>query len=172
MIRKATPEDAPAIARLHVRTWQATYRGQMPDAYLDALDPAARLPLWTRVLADPASRVSVAEVDGAVMGFCSLVVSRDDDAGPGVGEIAAIYVDASRWRAGVGRALLDAAIADARAHGMRELTLWVLRGNEGARAFYEAHGFRTDGAAKVEERTGFPIHEVRYRRSVSETAPP
>src|SRR5687767_3602644 len=36
-IRPALPSDARAIADVHVRTWQSTYRGIVPDAYLDAL---------------------------------------------------------------------------------------------------------------------------------------
>ena len=44
-IRPAEPEDALAVARVHVRTWQAAYRSLLPDHYLDQLraeDRAAR----------------------------------------------------------------------------------------------------------------------------------
>ncbi len=37
-IRAARPEDAASMARVHVRGWQETYRGQIPDAVLDAPD--------------------------------------------------------------------------------------------------------------------------------------
>ena len=37
-IRAATSGDAPGIARVQVLTWQQTYRGILPDAFLDALD--------------------------------------------------------------------------------------------------------------------------------------
>jgi hypothetical protein len=36
-VRPATPDDADAIASVHVRSWQAAYRGIVPDAMLDAL---------------------------------------------------------------------------------------------------------------------------------------
>ena len=37
-VRVATIEDAHAVGRVHVRAWQAAYRGGlMPDSYLDAL---------------------------------------------------------------------------------------------------------------------------------------
>ena len=32
-VRPATVADAPAMGRLHVRAWQAAYRGHMPDDY-------------------------------------------------------------------------------------------------------------------------------------------
>jgi hypothetical protein len=34
-LRRATPEDAAALAAVEVRSWRAAYRGLMPDAYLD-----------------------------------------------------------------------------------------------------------------------------------------
>ncbi|HNI60392.1 MAG TPA: GNAT family N-acetyltransferase, partial [Pseudomonadota bacterium] len=33
-VRPAGPDDAEAIARVHVETWRATYRGLVPDHYL------------------------------------------------------------------------------------------------------------------------------------------
>ena len=36
-IRLATPDDAPAIARVHVIAWQQTYAGILPAAFLDQL---------------------------------------------------------------------------------------------------------------------------------------
>ena len=36
-IRTATPEDARAIAEVHVASWRAAYRGVLPDTYLDRL---------------------------------------------------------------------------------------------------------------------------------------
>jgi hypothetical protein len=36
-IRAARMEDVPQIAAVHVRSWQAAYRGLLPQAYLDGL---------------------------------------------------------------------------------------------------------------------------------------
>lgn len=36
-IRLAAVADAEALAALHLHAWQWAYRGQLPDAYLDAL---------------------------------------------------------------------------------------------------------------------------------------
>jgi len=35
-IREATPDDAPAIAAVHVRSWQAAYRGIVPEGGTEA----------------------------------------------------------------------------------------------------------------------------------------
>ncbi|HET9289988.1 MAG TPA: hypothetical protein VFQ49_02825 [Actinomycetes bacterium] len=42
MVRPATVADAPAMGRLHVRAWQAAYRGHMPGDYLDGLRASER----------------------------------------------------------------------------------------------------------------------------------
>lgn len=33
-LRPAQPEDALAVARVHVRSWQAAYRGLLPDDHI------------------------------------------------------------------------------------------------------------------------------------------
>ena len=35
--RRATANDAEAIAALRVDSWRTTYRGVMPDTYLDSM---------------------------------------------------------------------------------------------------------------------------------------
>jgi len=47
-VRHAAVGDAPALGRVHVRAWQAAYRGQMPDDYLDGLRPEEREAGWER----------------------------------------------------------------------------------------------------------------------------
>jgi GNAT superfamily N-acetyltransferase len=101
------------------------------------------------------------------VGFCALLPSRDADATPDIGEIAAIYVEPGFWRSGCGTVLVEAAVDAAHQRDFTELTLWVLTSNSPARAFYEARGFKTDGQTKTEEQPGFSIHETRYRRTLA-----
>jgi hypothetical protein len=49
-IRTARMQDVPEIAAVHVRSWQAAYRGLLPQAYLDGLDPGQRTGQWEQVL--------------------------------------------------------------------------------------------------------------------------
>ena len=51
-------------------------------------------------------------------------------------------------RRGVGRALIHAAIVQARAAGARKLTLRVLGHNAGARDLYAACGFEVEGVLR------------------------
>ncbi len=164
-VRWGVPEDAYALAEIHVLAWQVGYRGLLPDSLLDSLSAAGRLPRWQEQLAGTASRVLVAEWDGQAAGWLVIGAQRDEDLHPQrVGEIYAIYVHPDFWRLGCGAALLARARAELRAQGFAEATLWVLRDNLRAIRFYETQGFWADGASKLEHnRDGVPFDEVRYR---------
>src|SRR5579884_2905281 len=115
-IRRATVEDAAAIAEVHIRSWQWAYRGLLPDEYLDALDETLgqRQDTWRRVLADQTStsHTWVVEQAGRVVGFASAGPSRDDDAMPETGEIAAIYLLQEVAGRGLGRALFGHVVGE------------------------------------------------------------
>jgi ribosomal protein S18 acetylase RimI-like enzyme len=171
-IRRARPEDAQAIAELHVRVWQCAYRGLIPDSYLDGLtNDVPRRAAWrAEWLARPGAqhRCWVAVRESAIVAFADTGPSRDQDAGPATGELYSIHVDESVARRGIGRLLLEHAIADLRRRDFEDITLWVLDTNERARSFYEALGWREEGATKVDARDGFALHEVRYQLRIGQ----
>jgi len=152
-VRRAVPDDAAAIAGVHVRTWQVAYRGLMPPEVLDGLSVEQREEMWRQVLTGKEDPSVYVALDGrAVVGFCAVAApARDDDLDDGVAEIGAIYVDPDVWRTGVGRALMDLALADLRAKDWRWVTLWVLAENQQARDFYAQFGFAPDGAEITHE---------------------
>jgi GNAT superfamily N-acetyltransferase len=132
MIRRATQDDAAGISRLFVRV-----RDEM--TYLPRII-AEHQPLLGGWFLDR-DEVWVAEEDGVVIGFIG--VNGD--------ELTHINVDPAAQNRGVGGALLD----HAKCLRPDRLELWVFQKNEGARRFYERHGFRlvklTDGAGNMEK---------------------
>ena len=72
-IRLASPDDATAIAKVRVDSWRATYRGMIPDGYLDGMTVEAIAAIWERILTAPPNptHTFVAEKDGEVVGFAS-----------------------------------------------------------------------------------------------------
>lgn len=170
VIRPARVEDARQIAGVHVLSWQGAYRGLLPQAYLDGLDPAQRVDRWERSLTEATGYrdgVLVAEAAGTLLGFAGYSPSRDDDVDPGrVGEIKSIYLLPSAWGKGIGRRLMGAALGHLAEARFGLATLWVLDSNVRARRFYEAGGWSADGARKTDESRGFPVTEVRYQRAL------
>jgi GNAT superfamily N-acetyltransferase len=144
MIRAATLADARAIARVHVASWRAGYRGLMSDGYLAELSVEQRVALWETILDDGATTVLVSDHGDGIEGFVAFNEER--------AEIGALYVNPPRLRTGVGTALL-AAVHERLAH-KPEVVLWVLQGNDAARAFYERHGYEADNATAIHEPTG------------------
>jgi hypothetical protein len=57
-LREAVCADAAGIARVHVASWQTTYRGIVPDAYLDGLTPQNRQRMWDHDLCAQPGRVA------------------------------------------------------------------------------------------------------------------
>ena len=47
-IRPMTMADTSTVGEVHVRAWQAAYRGVMPDEYLNGLRPEDRAEMWRR----------------------------------------------------------------------------------------------------------------------------
>jgi ribosomal protein S18 acetylase RimI-like enzyme len=175
-VRPAQIADAEAIAAVHVRSWQAAYRGLIPQDYLDRLDPAERQPGWEHLLTEtnwPRRGILVVEIDRQVVGLAGLVPARDEDQDPTtVGEIASIYLAPDVWGRGIGKTLMAAALTALKHSPYRQATLWVLDTNARARRFYESTGWRSDGTTKRDDTRGFPLTEIRYRRPLTPHSEP
>ncbi len=117
-------------------------------------------------LAAPGVSGFVVDGDEGLAGFVGCGVSRDPGAPDSVGEVHTIFVAAGHWRAGVGHALMAAALADLEERGCTAATVWSFAANDRANAFYESEGFERDGAERT-EATWAHIPEVRYRRALA-----
>jgi ribosomal protein S18 acetylase RimI-like enzyme len=172
-IRRATSDDAGAIAGIHVRGWRATYRGRMPDAVLDGLSVQRRATVWAAAVTERSDghAVWVAERSGSPVGFVDIGAAPDADVPKGTGRVFTIYVDPDALRSGVGRALMSCATRELRAGGFVHAVLWVMSSNEEARRFYEALGWTVDGAVQTEDFGGASIEEVRYAVDLEAAGP-
>jgi RimJ/RimL family protein N-acetyltransferase len=139
-VRRADPSDAAALVELGRQV------GGEPGRWLLAThwrDEAAERRYLKAARRDPDAAVLVAVDGGEVVGRLS--VARDPH--PASAHVAdlGMMVAASRRRRGVGRALLEAAVAWAREAGVRKLELHVFPWNEAALGLYESFGFRRVG---------------------------
>jgi ribosomal protein S18 acetylase RimI-like enzyme len=139
LVRRADVDDAAALASFHVESWKTTYRGLMPDDFLDSLNQGRYGERWLRSLRDETTRVYVAEDQQEVVAYASCGPERAGENGY-AGELYAIYVVEKAQRQGHGKALVRAATAGLRELGFSDMIVWVLRDNARARAFYEHLG--------------------------------
>lgn len=165
--RSATPGDAPAIARVHVASWNAAYRGVIADAALDELTEERLEPEWRDEIEGRASsriEVAVVETDDAVAGYSRYGPARDDDLDPSAdAEIYGFYLHPEVWGRGAGRALMEHVKDELCRRGFRTAVLWVVQVNERAQAFYRALGFAPDGRA---DKLCIGAPEYRFRAAL------
>lgn len=138
LIRPARSSDADSIARIYVESWRDTYRGILPQDYLDGLGVEKVAGTVRRVLSSRQTLCLIAEDDRGAVGYISAGPERGQD--PIYrSEIYELYLLPEAQRQRLGRQLL--ANMAWRLHQMHFYTLlvWVLSRNPGRR-FYEKCG--------------------------------
>jgi GNAT superfamily N-acetyltransferase len=114
---------------VRIDSWRTTYRGMIPDAYLDGMTVEASTAIWDRVLTAGANTTSVfvAEHAGEIIGLASGTMLKepkhDLDA-----ELVAIYLRREFQRVGLGHRLVGEVVDAQRAHGATGLLTWVIAG--------------------------------------------
>jgi RimJ/RimL family protein N-acetyltransferase len=170
-VRAATVRDAPELAAIHARSWQAAYQGLLPQDFLDKLDLSHSTERWERALRSaewPKAGVMVAVPGPEMVGFARFTPTRDTGEDTAlVAEIRQIYIAPEVWGKGLGKQLMSLALARLAAAGYAQATLWVLDTNSRARRFYERCGWMQDGAARCNDSYSFPMADVRYRKHLT-----
>jgi putative acetyltransferase len=143
-LRRYAETDEAAAIELWRRSWQLAY---------PHLDFAARVGWWrerwqTELV--PSTVVTVAERDGAMVGFVTV--------DPRTGYLDQIVVAPETWGSALAAALLD----EAKRIAPGKLELLVNQDNARAIRFYEKHGFVVTGA-DVNARSGAPLHRMSWR---------
>ena len=134
-IRRATSADLSGMLRIERASFSDPWT---EDSLATALSLDRMQVLVAESEVEPGTAVSG---DGAarLLGYVvALVVGAE-------AEIADLAVAPEERRRGIGRALLERALAELAAEGVRTLYLEVRESNRAARTLYDAHGFDTIG---------------------------
>lgn len=161
-IRRATPEDAPGIARVHLESSDDAYAPLAATWASASVEIRARS--WRERLLeaprDPLRRDYVAEHGAEIVGFVTVGTARRADFDCGL-EVYVIHVLPSARGRGVGSRLWARACADTRGESQRAIFLETV-GELRCCEFYEAHGgevvARTPGVLQ-----GGDVTDVVYR---------
>lgn len=147
ILRDALPDDAPALAELGRASFCAAFEHLYAPADLNAfLDQVYTPAAVAGEIADPAIMHQLAEDEatGALTGFIKL---RYPGGYPGYSDaanpltLAQLYTAPARTGEGIGAALMDWALAKARALGADAVQLSVWSENTRAQRFYQRYGF-------------------------------
>lgn len=159
-LRSATAEDAPQITAL----LQRSYPVLMASAY-ETTVLAAALPLMTR--ANPALLATgtyyVVETQGKIVGAGGW--TREKPGGGGfdgeTGHIRHFATEPDHLRQGIGRALVERCLADARDAGLSQMECFA---SLNAVAFYAASGFEALGPLEIRIGGTVPLPSLHMRR--------
>jgi ribosomal protein S18 acetylase RimI-like enzyme len=140
-VRPARPEDEEPLSVIDAATWTTSSSIAPPPPEPTSFFAHA-----------PLAEVLVAELDGTVAGYVRLAHPTPFPSSRHVLQIRGLGVDPALQRRGVGRALVEGALAHARERGIRRVTLRVLATNDRARALYASCGFEVEGVLRGEFR--------------------
>lgn len=164
--RTATAADAPAVAAVGRRCFEQTFGPAFPAEqmaiHLERHFGPGALPAE---FLDPALTIRVAEAGGAIIAYLKrgpidLPVPHEPDAQT----VRQLYVLEPWQGAGVAKALMDWAVAGARAEGAPALYLCVWERGDRAIAFYRKQGFEIVGS------TRFMLGNLEYQDPVMRLA--
>ena len=145
LLRPALPADAPALAALgrdsFVAKFGTMYRPEDLAVFLAQMHSDV---VVSREIANPQARYCLVERDGALAAYCKLGLAcgwPEHARGSHAIELKQLYTAAGATGGGIGSALMDWVLAEARAVGADEIQLSVFSGNTDAQRFYHRYGF-------------------------------
>jgi ribosomal protein S18 acetylase RimI-like enzyme len=158
LIRPATQDDIPGLARVHVQSWLETYSGLVPQEVLDAITLESRVKQWERTFNQPHG-LFVALEHNEIVGFASCGAAQDFLQADG--ELFTLYLLNAFQHRGIGRALWNAVLEFAQVHKWESMVVWVLESNILAQGFYKHQGCKFVDR-RVEVLRGLKLPEVAY----------
>jgi GNAT superfamily N-acetyltransferase len=140
--RRPVPEEAGAMAALHVQCWKEAYTPIVPEDVSSRFEVAPMIPAWQERLSNQTRFIIGAFHDSQPIAFINQGGRDDETPVEADAHIVALYVAQAHHRQGLGRALMALGARDCLLKGGKALSLGVLSANAQSRGFYEAMGGR------------------------------
>jgi len=170
VIRRGGLRDAELLAELGARTFAETFAvDNTPDNMAAYLAVAFAPQQLAADLVDPCCLFQIAETDGLAVGYAMLRngAAPEQVAGERPIELVRLYVSRDNLGSGVGAALMQACIDEAKRGGHQILWLGVWEHNIRAQAFYRKWNFREVGT-HLFQLADDPQTDLLMQRSVSQ----
>ena len=148
VLRPATLADVPVLAPFAAEAFDAAF-GHLyrPDDLALFLDEWRTEKAYRDALGEPAKRIQLAEIDGVLSAYALIVLGDGMEERPEPRPtrpvfLSQLYCAAEATGQGLGAALMDWAIDEARHWNADAVQLSVFSENFGAQRFYQRYGFR------------------------------
>lgn len=146
-IREAVSTDAKGIAIVQVDSWRTTYKGIVPDKYLEKLSYSDREKVWQQAISK--GKMYVADVKGKIVGFAIAGNERSENYPSYGGEVYAIYLLKEYQGKGIGSLLMKPIVTDFLHQQIDSMIVCVLEDND-SRFFYERLGAKQIDSIEIE----------------------
>ncbi|SLK41611.1 acetyltransferase [Mycobacteroides abscessus subsp. abscessus] len=148
IIRLAKDGDAKEIAKVHVDSWRTTYKGIVPNSFLETLHYEQKEEIWKSAIT--IGNVFVAEnEEGKIVGFANGGKERSGQYPGYAGELFAIYILEAYQGKGIGSTLVKNVIKYLKEKGINSMIILALEDNP-ACMFYETIGGKRIGIEEIE----------------------
>jgi ribosomal protein S18 acetylase RimI-like enzyme len=140
--RRPAPDEAEAMAALHVQCWHEAYASFVPQKVVATFEASRIVERWREHISNTDRFLIAAFDNNKPIGFINQGRPVEKIFETMDGHIAAIYILQSHYRQGIGRKLIAMAAQDWLLKDGHSIALGVLAENHRARNFYEALGAR------------------------------
>ena len=154
--------DEATLALIQTESWKAAFKDILSADILKKytqIDKA--ITMYRQLLEQNIGNGYLLKVQGNPHCIAWWDATRESDM-PGYAELICIHSLQNQWRKGFGSKMMDTVLKDIAKAGYTKVMLWVFEENTGARQFYEAFGFTTNGKAK----TVMEAPEVCYEKTL------
>ncbi|WP_242491003.1 GNAT family N-acetyltransferase [Priestia endophytica] len=139
-IKKANIDDIKVISKIYIDTWKTTYKGLVPDKFLNELSYEEAENKWMHFLNDQIHKsfiyVAINEFE-EIIGFAAAQSSSDVEF---KGELYALYLLPKAQGLGAGRSLISTVAQHFIEEGISSMMVWVMKNNKSGRGFYKRLG--------------------------------
>jgi len=140
VVRKACETDLKDIIKVHIATWESSYRSFVPSEYIEAFIKKTNEKDWREQLRSMIEKnfFYIAEIRKQIVGFAIGGLVRRKDLNY-KGELMGIYVLKQYQRKGAGKALTRRIVEELIKLDINSMLIWVLANNP-YRSFYDSLG--------------------------------
>ena len=136
IIRDAVYDDIDKIAKLYISNWKETYKGLLPEDYLNSLTKEYAVEKWNKYLKNK-NHIFVAYEGNEFLGF---VASKKDDNEEGYWYLDSLHITKNSRGKGIGTKLIYRVGQYALNHGYECMSICIVKGNDSTKRIYEKLG--------------------------------
>ena len=159
----ANTDDTDSLGLIYSQSYQAAFRGIIPDSILDdVFSFEKRRDGFRKELSEGLLSNVIMHRENEPVGFLTYGQSKDEDLSSSTIELLRLYILPSCWKQNIGSELMRWGIKELRQKGYSQISLWVIEENKRAIKLYERMGFVQDGTTRI-INVGKEIKDLRYK---------